>query len=180
MKTENRLLKIINGYKTASTTNSSTTMEYNLVADLLRIYLSIFINTSGMVLSNIFYDWLDNFIILLLRSSVIRPGKILEMSYNPSFRRLAFGICETKLHLPLDKVWHHFLMWNQVYFLVSIEDDTMLWFVFLYLSWPVLVTFNFGIFLGMGKHYNKRYSFLVYHTPEVFNCGLERTLCCNE
>ena len=110
MKTEDRLLKIINGYKTACATNSSTTMENNLVANLLRIYLSIFINTSGMVLSNIFYDRLDNFIILLLRSSVIRPSQILEMSYNPSFCRLAFGICETKLHLPLDKVWHHFLM----------------------------------------------------------------------
>ena len=67
-------------------------------------------------------------------------------------------------------------MRNQVYFLVSIEDNTVLLLVLLDLSWPVLVTLHFGILLCMSKHHNQRHLFLIYHAPEVLNCGLQGPL----
>ena len=64
----------------------------------------------------------------------------------------------------------------QVNFFISIENYAMLGFVFLDLSWPVLMTLYFCILLSMSQHNNQRYTFLVYHTPKIFNRRLERTL----
>ena len=67
-------------------------------------------------------------------------------------------------------------MRNEIDFFVSVEDNAVLLLVFLDLGWPVLVTFHFGILLGVSQHYNQRHLLLVDHAPEVFNRGLQGPL----
>ena len=98
------------------------------------------------------------------------------MGDNPSFCRLAFGICKAQLHLSLYEVWHHFLVRYQIDFFVSIKDYAVLGFIFLDLSWPVLMALYFCILLSVSQHNNQGYTFLVHHTPKIFNCRLEWTL----
>ena len=64
----------------------------------------------------------------------------------------------------------------QVNFFVPVKDYTMLRFIFLDLSRPVLMALYFRILLSVSQHNNQGYTFLVYHTPKIFNRRLERAL----
>ena len=90
MQAKHCLLQVVNSNETTCASYAGTAVKYNFVTLLHGCCATFFVYAARMVLSDMFNDRLDDFVVLLFGSPVVWPRQVLQMSHNPGLFRLSF------------------------------------------------------------------------------------------
>ena len=80
----------------------------------------------------------------------------------------------------LDQIGHEAFNRDQQDFLVLVKGYALDRLVLPDLLWPVLVALDFSMLFQRSEHHDERNALLVYHSPEIFDRGVQRALRRNE
>ena len=130
--------------------------------------------------SEVFYDRLNNLVVLFFGCSKVWPRQVLQLRHNSSIYNHSIRVFLCQLESAFYQIWHERLHWYEEHLFVTFEWYTLHAFVLPNLCWPVLVTLDFRVFLQVCEHDDEWDALLIDHAPKVFNSRLKRTLCCNK